>query len=153
MVVEITTIRFSKISTFYFWFLEDLQERIEVMKYHLNYFFFKKSSKAKTGSYDSWCCRDWGTWDAPRRAIPLPTKRTRLSNWFIEGALRGGTVEEMSLKSTNSAGTQPLLWACVKEGGDTPVSLLPLNHLLCLSLMESNQLAPSRAAHHRKLRA
>lgn len=49
MVVEITTIRFSKISTFYFWFLEDLQERIEVMKYHLNYFFFKKAQKPKLG--------------------------------------------------------------------------------------------------------
>lgn len=52
----------------------------------------------------------------PRKAIPPPTKGTRLSNWFIEGAMRGGTVEEMSLKSTNSAGTK----ACVREGGNTP---------------------------------
>lgn len=75
----------------------------------------------------------------PGKTIPPPTKGTRLNNWFIEGAMRGGAVEEMSLKSTNSAGTQPLSWACVREGGNTPVSLLLLSHLLCLPLMGLNQ--------------
>lgn len=56
----------------------------------------------------------------PGRAVPPPTKGTRLSNWFIEGAMRGETVEERSLKSTNSAGTQPLPRACVKEESNTP---------------------------------
>lgn len=81
MVVKITTIWFSKISIFYLWFLEDLQERIEVMKYHLNY-FYEKPQKPKLGPMTPGAAGieavNVPKWDAPRKSYSTPNKRDKI---------------------------------------------------------------------------